>query len=71
MRLRFWRTPPPIEVDMTTGDEATAFRRHVESRWPQVNRQRRLHDDAGAHAMSILHENHFAQKAQHALGGRT
>ncbi len=69
--MRLWcRKKPPVQVDMTSGDEAAAFRRKVEARWPEVHQERHLHAVQAAQARRVLRENHFAPKIRLAFEGR-
>jgi len=71
MRLpRAWRRRPHITLDSTAGQEATAARIEAEAAWADVNAQRARQEQQRHQARRMRDQNHFAQKAQHALGGR-
>lgn len=71
MRLLFWRKPmPEVHVDLHETD-ATRSRKKAEARWPRVEAHNRSMTQAAAHAVAVLEENHFTQRARHALEGRS
>lgn len=63
MRLAFWRRPPaPIEVDLTTGDDADQAVAEARARWGDVRR-------LAAEQHRLARNNHFRQGFEAALAG--